>query len=143
MASLDRAYGLRGATIALGMATVAGGVHGTLAWAAGDNVLPKIALGVAAAIVMVMAGAISARRTLVIAVALGIAMGVAFFITRWVAWSVMEGGVPLATTFLASGPLGWPAYLDIHNVSGLWLFEFISMMVPAVFGTIVGQERTA
>ena len=31
MASLDRAYGMRGALLALGMACVAGGVHGVMA----------------------------------------------------------------------------------------------------------------
>jgi hypothetical protein len=129
--------------IALGMATVAGGVHGTLAWAAGDNTLPKIALGCAAAIVMVMAGAISARRTVYFAIALGIGMGLMFFVARWLAWSLMEGGVPLATGFLGAGPLGWPSFLDSNGISGFWILEFTSVMVPAVFGTIVGQERTA
>ncbi|MEO1492865.1 MAG: hypothetical protein AAFV19_11990 [Pseudomonadota bacterium] len=142
MASLDRAYGVRGMVIALGMASVAGGVHGVLSWSV-DSVVIKFIFGCAAAIVMIMAGAISARKTLPVAIALGVGMGVVFFLTRWVGWSVMEGGVSLATVFLTTAPWGWPAFLEAHEISRFWIFEFTSVMVPAIFGTIVGQERTA
>ena len=140
MASLDRAYGARGAVIALGMACVAGGVQGVMAWSF-DILAVKIAVGLAGAIVLVMAGAISARRSSPGAIGLGLLMGAFFFISRWIGWTLMDGGVSGAAAFVAALPWGWPGYLAAAGISGFWVFEGVSMLAPALFGCIVGQER--
>ena len=140
MPSLDRAYGFRGALIALMMAAVAGGVHGVIG-AAFDIVVVKILIGFAGAIVLIMAGAISARRWWVSTIALGLSMGALFFVTRWTGWGLMEGGFGLAGAFWTVAPLGWPEFLAARDVSGFWVVEAISLTVPALFGCYVGHER--
>ncbi|MEM7060580.1 MAG: hypothetical protein AAF557_23620 [Pseudomonadota bacterium] len=140
MASLDRAYGYRGATIALGMAMIAGGVQGIIAHEF-DFLLVKVLVGLASALVLIMAGAISARQQFYSAIGLGLLMGVGFFLTRWGTWSLMDGGAFGALKFFSIPPWGWPAYLDQLGVSGFWIFEAVSMFCPALVGCYVGQER--
>ena len=140
MASLDRAYGYRGAMIALGMALVAGGVQGVLAHEF-DYLLVKIAVGLASTLVLIMAGAISARLHLSSAMALGVAMGIGFFIVRWSGWSLMDAGMPGLAEFLMTPPWGWLGYLSGKGISGFWIFEAVSMFAPALIGCYVGQER--
>ena len=140
MPSLDRAYGMRGALIALGMAAVAGGVHGVIGWA-GDYLLVKIALGMAGALVLIMAGAISARHGLVNALGLGLAMGALYFVARWTGWSLMENGFGHAAEFLTTLPWRWPVLFDARGISGYWIVEAVSMCVPALIGCYTGQER--
>lgn len=142
MASLDRAYGTRGALIALGMASIAGAVHGVMAGSF-DYLGLKIVVGVAGALVLIMAGAISARRSILSAIAIGFGMGLLFFLTRWSGWSLITGGVPETLRFLSAGPWGWPGFLASAGISGFWIVEAISMLVPAMIGCIVGQEREA
>lgn len=140
MASLDRAYGHRGAAIALGMAAVVGAVHGVLAWQF-DHLIATLAVGMAGAIIMVMGGAISARQTLSGAVGVGLAMGLLFFVTRWSGWALMQGGFPGAAGFLGTPPWGWPDWLANAGISDLWAVELTSLLVPALFGCLAGQER--
>ncbi len=140
MPSLDRAYGLRGAAIALGMACVAGGVQGVLAWQF-DHLAVKIVVGLSGTLVLIMAGAISARQSLTSALGLGLMMGAGFFLARWIGWALMDGGFGAALDFLATGPPGWPAWLDARGISGFWKFEAVSMFVPALLGCYFGQER--
>lgn len=142
MPSLERAYGIRGAAIALGMATIAGGVQGVLAWQF-DYVVIKVVIALAGALVLVMAGAISARRSLNKAMILGCMMAVSFFIARWIGWSLMQGGFPLTLELFTLSPLSWPEWMDAQGVSGFWILEATSMFVPALFGCYVGQERAA
>lgn len=140
MPSLDRAYGYRGAFIALGMACVAGGVQGVLAQT--FDFLPlKIAVGLASVLVLIMAGAISARRSLFAALGLGVLMGLGFFLCRWGAWWLMDGGFVGVLAFLMTPPWQWPALLGAAGISGFWVFEATSMFVPAVMGCYFGQER--
>ena len=133
---------MRGALLALGMACVAGGVHGVMANQF-DFLLVKIVVGIAGAIVLIMAGAISARASMAGAVATGLAMGVLFFLCRWIGWSLMEGGLDGALAFLSTPPWGWPGYLALAGISGFWAVEATSMLIPALIGCIVGQERQA
>jgi predicted benzoate:H+ symporter BenE len=140
MASLDRAYGARGALLAVGMAVIAGGVHGVLSHLV-DMTLVKVAFGVAAAIVLIMAGAISARQSMWSAVTLGLAMWLGFLLARWFAWSFMDGGFFGLSAFLAHTPFEWGTYLSDRGVSRLWVVEAFSFLAPTMFGTIVGHER--
>ena len=140
MASLDRAYGVRGAAIALGIAAVVGSVHGVLA-AGFDHLGVKLAVGTAGSIVMLMAGATSARQTLTGALAVGLSMGLLFFVTRWSLWALMESGVEGAAAFLSTPPWGWPRYLREAGISDLWTVELGCLWTPALFGCFVGQER--
>ena len=140
MPSLERAYGIRGAVIALGMAAVAGGVHGVLAWQF-DFIAAKIFVGLCGALVLIMAGAISARRSLLSAIGLGVLMGMAFFLARWMGWALMEGGFTATLDFLSATPAGWYAWLDAREISGAWIFEAISMTTTALFGCYFGHER--
>ena len=88
MASLERAYGVRGAVIALSLAAIAGGVHGVMA-ASFDYLALKIAVGIAGAVVLIMAGAISARQSVWGAVCIGLSMGAVFFLVKDISkWSV-------------------------------------------------------
>ena len=86
MASLDRAYGTRGAAIALAMAAVAGAVHGTFAQTF-DVLWVKLLIGLAGSIVLIMAGVISARRSWWGAISLALLMAGTFFVTRWSCWA--------------------------------------------------------
>lgn len=140
MASLDRAYGYRGATIALGMAMIAGGVQGVIAHQF-DYVVVKVAVGLASVLVLIMAGAISARQQFYSAIGLGLLMGIGFYLTRWGGWSLMEGGLTGVIEFFSTPPWGWPAYLDRNDISGFWILEALSMFCPALVGCYVGQER--
>lgn len=142
MASLDRAYGIRGVVIALTMATVAGAVHGTLAQAF-DILWVKIVIGMAGSIVLVMAGVISARRSWWGTIALGVSMGVLFFVARWSCWAVMAGGPSEAMVFLTTAPLVLPQYLAAAGIRIFWIVEAVSMCVPAMFGCVAGHERGA
>ena len=140
MPSLERAYGIKGAAIAVSMAVVAGAVHGVMA--ATFDVLPvKLAIGLAGSIILIIAGVVSARRSLWGALFTGFAMGVCFFLFRWSCWSLMTGGPEGLAGFLAAGPLGWDAWLSAAGISGFWLVEAVSMFVPALVGCIAGQER--
>lgn len=133
---------MRGAVTAAGMAIVAGAVHGVIA--AGFDVLwVKLAIGTAGAVVLIMAGAISARRTVAGAVLLGLSMAVLFFSARWGGWSLMQGGFSQLGAFLATPPWAWARYLSDAGISGLWVVELTSMLIPALLGCLVGQERAA
>ena len=69
------------------MACVAGGVHGVMA-SQFDYLVVKIVVGIAGAIVLIMAGAISARQSMASAVATGLLMGLLFFVCRSLASSL-------------------------------------------------------
>lgn len=140
MASLDRAYGIRGAAMALGMAAVVGFVHGVMA-AAFDHPWVTVPVGIAGAIIMVMAGLISARRSLAGVLGTGFAMGFLFFVVRWAMWALMRGGGALTAGFLTTPPWGWPAWLASAGVDGLWPVEAALLLGPAIFGCYVGMER--
>lgn len=140
MASLNRAYGIRGAAIALGMAAVAGCVHGVLA-ATFDHLAAKLALGMAGAVLMVMGGAVSARQSLAGALGVGFAMGLLFFWIRWAAWALMTGGIAATASFAATPPWGWPSWLAASGIGAAWTVEAVSLLIPALFGCLVGQER--
>ena len=140
LASLDRAYGVRGAALALGMACVGGGVHGVMAGSF-DFLVVKLGVGLAGAIVLIMAGAISARQTLGGAILIGLGMGVLFFVFRWAFWAIVTGGLPRAGDLMTLAPWDWPAFLAAAGISGFWVVEAISMLVPAMIGCLVGQER--
>ncbi|MGD1925448.1 MAG: hypothetical protein ACFB03_14870 [Paracoccaceae bacterium] len=142
MASLDRAYGARGALIAVSMAAVAGAVHGTFAHAF-DFVATKVLIGVAGSVVLIMAGVISARQSWASTIALGLTMGAVFFLGRWTCWALMEGGVPEAAVFLTTAPWMWPGFLEAAGISGYWIVEAVSMCVPAMIGCVTGHERAA
>ncbi len=142
MASLDRAYGYRGAIIAVAMATVAGGVHGTFAQAF-DWLSVKILVGIAGSIVLIMAGVISARQSWWGTISLGLLMGAMFFLARWTCWALMTGGTVEAGTFLTTPPLMWPDYLAAGGISTFWIVEAVSMIVPAMIGCVTGHERGA
>ncbi|MEM7742499.1 MAG: hypothetical protein AAF409_02210 [Pseudomonadota bacterium] len=141
MASLNRAYGARGAAIALALASVVGLVHGTMA-ASFDYLGVKIGVGVAGAVMMIIAGVVSARRSVLAALATGLAMGCVFFVVRWAAWATIVGGPTELMTFFGTTPWGWPAYLSARGISGFWIVEATSMTIPALVGCIAGQERT-
>lgn len=136
MASLDRAYGLRGAAIALGAAALAGLVHGVIASALDLLVLKTLLLAVSI-IVLVIAGTVSARRSLATAAIIGLAMALVFFWTRWAGWSVMTD----AARFASEPPWAWPAYLSGAGVTGLWIAEFTATLSAALFGCMAGHER--
>lgn len=140
MASLDRAYGYRGAIIALGMAGVAGGVHGVFAHSF-DYLAVKLVIGLAGSVVLIMAGAISARHHAYASIGLGLLMGFLFFITRWGTWSLMEGGMLQTLSFLSTPPWAWPGYLADFGISGFWMLEVFMITGIALLGCILGQER--
>lgn len=140
MPSLDRAFGLRGALLALFMAVVAGGVQGVMAHQF-DHLIAKILIGVFNALVLIMAGAISARRTLWAAMVLACLMAVLVFMARWGSWSLMDAGWNGLAAFLATPPWGWPDYLAARNISLFWIVEAGSMLIPALIGCYVGHER--
>lgn len=140
MPSMDRAYGMRGAIIALWMALVAGGVQGVLAGAF-DFLAVKVAVGLGGAIVLLMAGAISARRRMSSALALGLAMGVGFFVARWTCWALMTHGTAGAIDFASEPPSRWPGWLSAQGISEFWIFEAVSMTGTALFACYVGHER--
>ncbi|MFK7941459.1 MAG: hypothetical protein AB8B85_00860 [Paracoccaceae bacterium] len=124
------------------MAAVAGAVHGVMA--ATFDVLPvKVAIGLAGSIILIIAGVVSARRSLWGALTIGILMGCCFFLSRWGCWSLMTGGLGGFTSFATAGPIGWDAWFEQVGISGFWLVEAISMFVPALVGCIAGQERAA
>ena len=140
MASLDRAYGLRGAVISLAMTTVAGGVHGVLAWQF-DFLATKVFTGLCCAVLLVMAGAISARRSLATALGLGLVMGLVFFLARWTGWSVMDAGADGVFSFFAAAPFDWPIWLAARGISTGWIVEAASLTTTALFACYVGHER--
>lgn len=140
MASLDRAYGTRGAAIALTMAVTAGAVHGTFAHVF-DLLWAKILVGMSGSIILVIAGLISARRSWWGATTLALLMGVLFFLGRWTCWAIMDGGVSEASEFLTTAPYLWPGYLAAAGISAFWRLEAISMCIPAMFGCYVGHEH--
>ncbi|MEM7508202.1 MAG: hypothetical protein AAF415_15825 [Pseudomonadota bacterium] len=137
MASLDRAYGLKGAAIALGTAAVAGLVHGVLASAL-DSILLKVPLLLVSIIVLVIAGTVSARRSLATAALIAVAMALIFFWMRWFGWSAMAD----AARFVTEPPWRWPAYLAAGGVTGLWIAEFTATLSAAIFGCMAGHERS-
>ena len=126
--------------MALGMALVAGGVQGVIAHQF-DFLVVKVLVGFASALVLIMAGAISARQRLKSAIVLGFLMGIGFFVARWSGWSLMENGINGLAVFLTTPPWSWPAYLNQNDISGFWIVEAISMFFPALIGCYVGQER--
>lgn len=140
MPSLDRAQGVRGAAIALATALLAGCVHGVLAWQF-EALAANIAFGLTGAVMLVIGGAVSARRSLAAALGLGLLMGGAFFLARWTGWALMEGGPAGVAGFIAAGPHGWPRWLGAHGVNAFWPVEAASMFAPALFGCYAGQER--
>lgn len=140
MASLDRAYGTRGAVIALTMAVIAGAVHGTFAQAL-DFLWVKVLVGMAGSVVLIVAGVISARRSWWGTITLALLMGVLFFVARWSCWAIMAGGLAEASKFLTTLPNLWPGYLAAAGISAFWSLEAISMCIPAMFGCYVGQEH--
>lgn len=140
MPSLDRAFGARGAIVALCAALVVGLVHGVLAWQF-DHLAAKIAVGTAGAVVLLMAGIVAARRSPGSVLGLALIMGAAFFLARWTGWSVMDGGTVRVAEFIAAAPPGWPGWLAAHGISPLWPVEAASMFAPALYGCYVGQQR--
>ena len=140
MASLDRAYGVRGAAIALAMAAVAGAVHGTFAQAF-DVLWVKLLIGLAGSIVLIMAGVISARRSWWGTVSLALLMAGTFFVTRWSCWAVMQGGWAGLAALMTTPPQRWPEFLVVAGISAFWTVELIAMCIPAMFGCIAGHER--
>lgn len=122
------------------MALVAGTVQGTFAQAF-DLLWLKTLTGIAAVILLLMAGAISARRSVLAATVLGLTMGGLFFVGRWGAWAFMSGGLVELSSFVASGPVGWPDYLFQSGISAFWIFEAMSMLAPSIAGCLMGQER--
>ncbi|MBY8974649.1 hypothetical protein KHP62_02450 [Rhodobacteraceae bacterium NNCM2] len=136
MASLDRAYGLRGATIAVGIALIAGLVQGVLASQL-EWLLPKALLLLASCIVLVMAGTVSARQSVASTGLIAALMTLGFFLCRWTVWSVMTGAGPM----LAEPPWQWPAYFADHGVTLLWIAEFLATLGAATFGCFAGHER--
>lgn len=137
MPSLDRAYGFKGAIIAIIMAAIAGAVHGVMA-ATFDVLVAKVAVGLAGSIVRIIAGVVSARKSFWGAAGVGLAMGTVFFVLRWGCWALMVGDL---ASFLATPPWGWPGYLDAAGISAFWRVEAVSMFVPAMIGCLAGQER--
>lgn len=138
MASLDRAYGIRGAVIALGCAAVAGLVHGVLV-ASTDWLAIKILLLVAALTVLVIGGTVSARQSIATSFLIALAMALAFFWMRWAGWSaITDGGV-----FPGVPPWGWWGYIATSGVTGLWLGEGAATLSAAIFGCMAGHERAA
>ena len=140
MASLDRAYGTRGAVTALATAMVAGAVHGTFAQVF-DLLWVKILIGMAGSVVLIIAGVNSARRSWWGTLSLALLMVAVFFAARWSCWAVMTGGVTELMVFLRTPPPMWPEYLAAAGVSLVWIVELVSMCVPAIFGCIAGHER--
>lgn len=140
--SLDRAYGARGALIAVSMAAIAGSVHGVLAASFG-SVAPKVAVGFAGALVLIMAGALSARQSAPGAVMLGLGMGVVFFLCRWSFWALITGGGAGLGALLALPPWHWPGHFAALGISWVWKVEAVSMCMPALIGCLVGQDRKA
>lgn len=136
MASLDRAYGLRGALIAVTIAAVAGLIHGVLAsqlsWLG-----VKALLLVVSCIVLVIAGTVSARRSFTAACLVAMAMTVVFFLCRWAIWAVMIQE-PAA---LIAPPWEWPGGFADRGVTWLWIVEFTVTFAAAGFGCYAGHER--
>ncbi|MEM7670176.1 MAG: hypothetical protein AAF317_13730 [Pseudomonadota bacterium] len=137
MASLDRAYGIRGAVIAIGVAGVAGLIHGTLAsqvvWLA-----PKIALLVMSVAAIVIGGTVSARQGYATAMLIAVTMSIAFFCFRWTGFSIMAD----AGTFLTIAPWNWPDYIATTGVSWLWTIETGLISFAALLGCLAGHERS-
>ncbi|MEM8699375.1 MAG: hypothetical protein AAGF44_09400 [Pseudomonadota bacterium] len=136
MASLDRAYGIKGAAIALGTALVAGAVHGVLVTVTGWLAV-KVLLLVVAVAVLVIGGTVSARQSLAAALGIGLAMALTFFWARWSAWSVMSDHGVFATL----PPWEWWDYISTSGVQGLWFGEFSSTLTASIFGCMAGHER--
>ena len=136
MASLDRAYGLRGAVTAFGAAAVAGAVHGVLVamtgWIAVKGLLLLIAMAV-----LVIGGTVSARQSLPSALIIAAAMAFLFFLCRWSAWSVISDG----GAFLNQPPWAWWGYISASGVKLLWFGEVSATLAAAVFGCLAGHER--
>lgn len=137
MASLDRAYGIKGAVIALGVAGIAGLIHGTLAsqvvW-----LLPKIGLLLVSVTAMIIGGTVSARQSYATAALIAAAMVVVFFWLRWFGFSVMTDGGGFATVL----PWHWPAYITATGVSWLWTVETGAVMAATILGCMAGHERS-
>lgn len=138
MASLDRAYGIRGAAIALGAAALGGLVHGVLAsqleWLG-----PKALLLIISATVLVISGTVSARQSYLAAGLIATAMAVTFFWMRWFGYSLMSD----ASAFAVTAPWDWPAYLSGAGVTLLWVLELGVTFCAALFGCMAGHERAA
>lgn len=136
MASLDRAYGVKGALIAGATAAVAGLVHGVLVAVTGWLAI-KVLLLAAAAAMLVIGGTVSARQHTASMTAMAMAMVALFFWWRWLGWSAIND----AGVFLGLGPGGWLAYIRGSGVFWLWLPEFSITASAAAFGCYAGFER--
>ncbi|MEM8842962.1 MAG: hypothetical protein AAGD47_14440 [Pseudomonadota bacterium] len=138
MASLDRAYGLRGALTALAISAISGLVHGVLAsqltWLG-----IKALLLVVSCVALVIAGTVSARRSPAAAWGIALAMTLVFFLCRWAIWAVMVQATPV----LASPPWDWPGLFARHGVSWLWIVELTATGAAAGLGCYAGHERAA
>ena len=137
MASIERAYGLRGVAVALGAAALAGLVHGVLASRTGWFAA-SAGLVIVSGIVLLMGGLVSARRRAVTAFVIAALMVLVFFWWRWFGWSVMTDGGQFALT----APGGWPAYLAAAGAAARAGIELIAAASAAAFGCWVGHERS-
>lgn len=140
VASLDRAFGLRGALISVGFAAGAGAIHGILV--AGEPVLiARLGLALASFVVLVLAGVASARRGRRAAIGCAGVMLAAFLLARWGFWALMLGGAPALADLAATPPWGWPGALAALGAGGLGLVELAAMATAALMGCLLGHER--
>ncbi len=145
MATTNRAYGMRGAAIALGITAIAAATQGVLTAVTGVIAL-EILCAVVMAIALVIAGATSARQTWPGAAALAVFMGVLFFWLRWTLWSFMSGGAEAALAFALTPPWLWYPAMDTLSATGaitgntLWIMEGATMLAAAATGCLLGYE---
>ena len=145
MATTIRAYGLRGAIIALSVTVVAAAVQGILTALTTVLVL-EILLAMVVAVALAMAGATSARRSRAGALAMALAMAVLFFWLRWTLWHAMSFGADAAAGFALTPPWAWPAAMDALVARGalsghlLWIMESAAVLASAAAGTLIGHE---
>lgn len=140
MASLDRAYGLRGAILALGLAAAGGAIHGTLAGTE-PGLIAKLGLALASLVVVLVAGVASARRSLGAALGIAALILAAFLVCRWGCWCLMVADWPGLARLAALPPGGWPGALAGLGAGALAVVETTAVATAALVGCLTGQER--